>query len=246
MIIVPEFFEAKKKELGIERERRQKANSSAHGSSVMAAQEGVQGGSLVDDKSSEINAPINEENVMDVTQTRVATGGNFKIMQLDKETVNKGEYYEKKIKEIDAELMRFELEKDSNSGRVLNKEMDSSLNGETDNCGVLSNQVKHELAACEESNKEKLNHVISDEGNPSAQVTHVPGKSQVVAANSNSTWKRIVRKEVKTISIVSPLTALKCSGAKLFDAELPKKKKQVSQDDQNTNIELVMANNQHR
>ena len=130
----------------------------------------------MDDKSSEINAPINEENVMDVTQTRVATGGNFKIMQLDKETVNKGEYYEKKIKEIDAELMRFELEKDSNSGRVLNKEMDSSLNGETDNCGVLSNQVKHELAACEESNKEKLNHVISDEGNPSAQVTHVPRK----------------------------------------------------------------------
>ena len=115
MIIVPEFFEAKKKELGIERERRQKANSSAHGISVMAAQEGVQGGSLVDDKSSEINAPINEENVMDVTQTRVATDGNFKIMQLDKETVNKGEYYEKKIKEIDAELMRFELEKDSNT-----------------------------------------------------------------------------------------------------------------------------------
>ena len=115
MIIVPEFYEAKKKELGIERERRQKANSSGHGSSVMAAQEGVQGGSLVDDKSSEINAPINEENVMDVTQTRVATGGNFKIMQLDKETVNKGEYYEKKIKEIDAELMRFELEKDSNT-----------------------------------------------------------------------------------------------------------------------------------
>ena len=55
-----------------------------------------------------------------------------------------------------------------------------------------------------------------------------------------------VRKEVKTISIVSPLIALKCSDAKLFDAELPKKKKQVSQDDQNTNIELVMANNQHR
>ena len=57
-------------------------------------------------------------------------------MQLDKEAMNKGDYYEKKIKEIDAELMRFELEKDSNCGRVLNKETDSTLNGETDNCGV--------------------------------------------------------------------------------------------------------------
>ena len=98
-------------------------------------------------------------------------------MQLDKETVNKGDYYEKKIKEIDAELMRFELEEELKSGRVLKKETDSALNGETNNCGVLSNQVKHRLATCEESNKEKLNYVISDEGNPSAQVTHVPGKS---------------------------------------------------------------------
>ena len=67
MIIVPGFYEAKKKELSIERERRQKANSSAHGSSDTAAQEGDQGGSSVDDGSSEINAPINEEDVMDVT-----------------------------------------------------------------------------------------------------------------------------------------------------------------------------------
>ena len=65
-------------------------------------------------------------------------------------------------------------------------------------------------------------------------------------ANSNSTWKRIVRKEVNTISIVPPLTALKRSGAKLFDVELPRKKKQVSQDDQNTKIELAVADNQQR
>ena len=31
----------------------------------------------MDDRLSEINAPINEEDVMDVTQTRVATGGNL-------------------------------------------------------------------------------------------------------------------------------------------------------------------------
>ena len=76
-------------------------------------------------------------------------------------------------------------------------------------------------------------------------MTHVPGKSQVAEANSNSTWKRIVRKEVNTISIVPPLTALKRSGAELFNAELSKKKKQVSQDDQNTKIELAVADNEH-
>ena len=131
----------------------------------------------MDDRSSEINAPIMEEDIMDVTQTRVAMGGNFRIMQLDKEIENKGDYYEKKIKEIDVELMRFELEKDSKCGRVLNKETNFALNGVTNISGVLLNQAKHELVACEEPNKEKLDHVISDEENPNAQVTHVLGKS---------------------------------------------------------------------
>ena len=34
----------------------------------------------MDDRSSEINASINEEDVIDITKTRVATGGNFRIM----------------------------------------------------------------------------------------------------------------------------------------------------------------------
>uniref|UniRef100_A0A7N2LME0 CCHC-type domain-containing protein n=1 Tax=Quercus lobata TaxID=97700 RepID=A0A7N2LME0_QUELO len=246
MIIVPGFYEAKKKELNSERERRQKANFSAHGSSDTAAQEGAQGGSPLDDRSSGINAPIMEDDVMDVTQKRVATGGNSGVMKLDKETENKGDYFEKKIKEIDTELMRFELQKESSCGRVSNKETDCELNGVTDLGGVLSNQAKHGLAACEAPNREILNHVLDDEGNPTAQVNHVPEKSQAAAANLTSTWKRIVRKEVNTISLTPPLTAQKRSRAEVFDAELPRKKKQVSQDDQNKKIELAVADNQHR
>ena len=118
VIIVSGFYEAKKKELNSEREWRQKANSSAQessdsaaqggsplvGSLNTAAQEGAQGGNPLDDRSSEINAPIMEDDVMDITQKQVATGGNSRVMQLDKETENKGDYYEKKIKEIDTEL----------------------------------------------------------------------------------------------------------------------------------------------
>ncbi|KAK7857115.1 hypothetical protein CFP56_019763 [Quercus suber] len=63
----PGSYEAKKKELGIEREQRQKANSSAYGNSdMMASGGGVHGGSMVDDRSSGINAPTNEEDVIDV------------------------------------------------------------------------------------------------------------------------------------------------------------------------------------
>ena len=124
--------------------------------------------------------------------------------------------------------MRFELEKESSYVRVTNKETDYGLNGVTDLGGILPNQAKHGLAACDEPIREKINHVLSDEGNPSAQVTHIPGKIQAAVANSNSTWKRIGRKEVNTISITPPLTPQKRSGAEFFDAELPRKKKQVS------------------
>ena len=144
------------------------------------------------------------------------------------------------------ELMRFELEKESSCGRASNKETDCELNGVTDLGGVLSNQAKHGLAVCDEPNREIINHVLDDEGNPIAQVNHVPEKSQAAATNPTSTWKRIVRKEVNTISLTPPLTAQKRSRVEVFDAELPRKKKQVSQDDQNKKIELAVADNQHR
>ena len=54
-----------------------------------------------------------------------------------------------------------------------------------------------------------------------------------------STWKRIVRKETNSLAVVPPLKALKCPGTDLLNFELPKKKKQISHDDQDTKIELA-------
>ena len=75
-------------------------------------------------------------------------------------------------------------------------------------------------------------------------MTHVPGNTKVATTNSSPTWKRIVRKEANITYIATPLKTLKCSGAEFFDSKLPRKKKQVSQDVQETTIELVRDENQ--
>ena len=54
-----------------------------------------------------------------------------------------------------------------------------------------------------------------------------------------STWKRIVRKETNSLAVVPPLKALKRPGTDLLNFELPKKKKQVSHDDQDTKTKLA-------
>ena len=60
-----------------------------------------------------------------------------------------------------------------------------------------------------------------------------------VAVNTNSTWKRIMRKETNSLVVVPPLKSLKHLGTELLNFELPKKNKQVSHDDQDTTIELA-------
>ena len=75
-------------------------------------------------------------------------------------------------------------------------------------------------------------------------MTHVLGNTKVATTNSSPTWKRTVRKEANITCIATPLKTLKRSGAKFFDSELPRKKKQVSQDVQETTIELAGDENQ--
>ena len=76
-------------------------------------------------------------------------------------------------------------------------------------------------------------------------MTHMLGKTQVPMASSNPTWKRIERKEASTTHVAIPLKSLKRSGAEFLESE-PRKKIQVSRDDQEPTIEVARAENQSR
>ena len=229
LVVVLGHYEARKKEIKSRGDQREKSNTLDHRNSDAAAWKAAQSGGPMEDRLSEINEPIiREEDVMDVTQPRVTTGENSESIQPEKEAENQGDYFEKKINEIDADLMKFEL-KDSGNGCVVNEETAVDLEGETKNCGGMPNLFPHRLEACEQLN-ENINHVIEDEENPSVQVTHVLGNTKVATANSSPTWKRIARKKASTTQIATPLKTLKCSGVEFFESELPRKKIQVSQD----------------
>ena len=158
---------------------------------------------------------------------------------------NQGDYFEKKIKEIDLELRKFELKKDAGSGGAVNAESVVDLEMEIENIGVEKILSKSGVEACDQTN-EMDNHVHKDVGNPREQVTHVLGKTQRPLASSSPTWKRIERKEVSITRVASPLKSLKRVGDELLESELPRKKFQVSRDDQVPTIEVARAKNQAR
>ena len=137
------------------------------------------------------------------------------------------------------------MKKDSGSGGAVNAESVVDLENETENCGDEQNLSRRGLEACEQFN-ENYNHVHKGVGNPRVQVTHVLGKTQMPLASSSPTWKRIERKEASAIRIASPLKSLKRSGAEFLESELPRKKIQVSRDDQEPTIEVARAENQSR
>ena len=142
------------------------------------------------------------------------------------------------------ELMKFELKKDSGNEGAVNVESVVDLESETENCGDEQTLSRRGLEACEQLN-ENNSHVPKNVGNPRVQVTHVLGKTQV-PASSSPTWKRIERKEASTTRITIPLKSLKRLGAKFLESELPRKKIQVSRDDQEPTIEVARAENQSR
>ena len=227
-------------------DRREKSNTSGPRNANTATGKIAKGGGLMEDRFSEINEPIiREEDVMEVTQPRVTTGENLEPVQLEKEAENQGNYFETKIKEIDSELMKFELKKDSGNGGAVNVETVINLEGKIENCGDVQILFQRGLEACEQLN-ENNKHVTEDVGNLRVQVTHVLGKTQVAMASSSPTCKRIVRKEASTTRIATPLKSLKHSGAEFFESKLPRKKVQVSQDAQETTIEVAGAKNQSR
>jgi len=120
----------------------------------------------MDDRLSEVNEPIiREEDIIEVTQPRATTSENSESLQLEKEIENQGDYYEKKINEIDSNLMKFELKKDSSNGYAVNEETVVDLEGETDNYGEMQNLFQRKLEACEKLN-EKISHVTKDAKNP--------------------------------------------------------------------------------
>ena len=140
--------------------------------------------------------------------------------------------------------MKFELKKDSGNGGAVNVESVVDLESETENCGDEQTLSRRGLEACEQLN-ENNSHVPKNVGNPRVQVTHVLGKTQVPMASSNPTWKRIERKEASTTRVAIPLKSLKRSGAEFLESE-PRKKIQVSRDDQEPTIEVAGAENQSR
>ena len=237
LVVVPGYYEARKKEIENKGDRRKNSN--------MAAEKVAKGGSLMEDRSGAINDPIiREEDVMEVTKQRGTTDENLEPVQMEKGAKNQGDYFKKKIKEIDLELMKFELKKDSGNVGAVNVESVVDLESKTGNCGDEQTLSRRGLEACEQLN-ENNSHVPKNVGNPRVQVTHVLGKTQVPMASSNPTWKRIERKEASTTRVAIPLKSLKRSGAKFLESE-PRKKIQVSRDDQEPTIEVARAENQSR
>nr|POF14632.1 putative ribonuclease h protein [Quercus suber] len=212
-------------------DQRKKGNTPGQVNSDTAARKATQGGGPMEDRISEVNEPIiREEDVTEVTQPRVPTGENSESLQLEREARNQGDYFEEKINEIDLDLMKFEMKKDSGNGNVVNKEAAVDLEGETENSGEMLNILPRGLEASEEFT-ENRRHVTEEDENPKVNATHVNatqmlGETKKATASSCPTWKRIVRKETGIIRIATPLRTLKRSSAELVEAELPRKKKQ--------------------
>nr|POF03417.1 putative ribonuclease h protein [Quercus suber] len=211
-------------------DQRKKGNTSGQVNSDTAVQKVTQGGGPMEDRTSEINEPIiREEDVMEVAQPRATTGENSESLQLEREAENQGDYFEEKINEIDSDLMKFELKKDSGNECAVNKETAVDLEGETENSGEMLNILPRGLEASEKLTENKK-HVTEEEENPKIYATHVLDETKEAKASSCPTWKRIVRKETGITRIATPLRTSKRSSAELFEAELPRKKKQIFKD----------------
>lgn len=149
----------------------------ARGSPDTAMQEGISMDDPMRDKLNAVNTPIMVEDVMDVTHKEAATGENPKTIKLGRKAKNQGDYFNEKISEIDSELRKFELEKDSTYDLVLIVETDITQDGKSENCGIMPNKSHHELAAWEDLNVQGQ-HVTNTEGNPIDYVPHVTGEKK--------------------------------------------------------------------
>ena len=137
------------------------------------------------------------------------------------------------------------MEKELTTDAGVNVETESPKFGNTNIRGIVTEEANQELAAWEFLNKTQQ-HVRVNEGCPNKVKHHMQmeknkeqEKAFGVAVKAATTWKRIVRKDSTNLVVIPPLKALKRPGTELFNIELPKKKKQVSHDDQDNTTKLA-------
>ena len=249
VFIVPGFYESKKKEIGLNRKQGGKTSTGNHGEASGRADTVEKGRGPVEEplwgRTNVINAPVMAEDVMDVTLNEVATGDNMASIQTGKGAGISGDFFNEKIREIDADLEKFDLEKELTTDAGVNVETDSPKFGNTNICGIVTEEANQELVAWEFLNKTQQ-HVRVNEGCSNEVKHHMQmeknkeqEKAFGVAVKAAATWKRIVRKDSTDLVVIPPLTALKRPGTELSNIELPKKKKQVSHDDQDNTTKLA-------
>ena len=133
VLVVPGFYETKKKEIGMSSKQRGKTSIGNHGEACGRADTVEQGGIPVEeplgDRMNAVNAPIMTKDVMNVTHKEAATGDDLESIQLGKGAGFQGDLFNEKIHEIDSELKKFDLEKDSTADSVLIVETESAING---------------------------------------------------------------------------------------------------------------------
>ena len=175
------------------------------------------------DRMNVVNAPIMTEDVMDVTHKEAATGDDLESIQMGKGAGIQGDLFNEKLREIDSELEKFDLERELTANKGVNVETECTKIGNTNNCGIVTEEANQELAAWENLNK-KQQHVRVNEGSPNELEHHVAGEKTKeqenrirVAVKAAATWKRIVRKESNGLAVVPPLKALKRPGTELFN-----------------------------
>ena len=182
------------------------------------------------DRRNVVNATIMTEDVMDVTHKEAAMGDDLESIQMGKGAGIQGDLFNEKLCEIDLELEKFDLERELTADTRVNVETECTKNGNTNNCGIVTEEANQELAAWENLNK-KQQHVGVNEGSPNDLEHHVTGEKTKeqenrigVAVKAASTWKRIVRKESNGLVVVPPLKALKRPGTELLNLELQKRR----------------------
>ena len=160
MLIVLGFYESKKKEIGMNRKQWGKTSTGNHGEASGRANTAEKGRIPVEepmgDKMNVVNAPIMTEDIMDVTHKEAATGDDLESIQMGKGARIQGDLFNEKLREIDSKLEKFDLERELTADTGVNVETESTINGKTNNCGIVTDEAYQELVACENLNKKIL------------------------------------------------------------------------------------------
>ena len=152
-----------------------------------------------------------------------------------------------KINEIDQELMKFDLEKDTFAGEAVSAEALKSSGCRINEATLevenmqsvlesrdLISENNHQVLYPNKDTKPVESHVLLTQTNPNSDAT-------LVFTIPAPTWKRIPQeKKVEIHERLAPST-LNRAGSDIDGHELPKKKKSVSYDDRKTTIILAEA-----